>query len=682
MSAIDAVRNPQGIFINTQCFREEAIAFAKNGYYTPEPTESLGWIEYWEEQERRCINGYSVGGVHITGHHYHYLNFSQIQLTTGKGQGLTEQVVKRRKAQKKSLFPDFWDGDYNYYHSLNIAEHGCTEQQYKDLRLVVSIDPKYLTGGYHMIVGKARRKGYSYKNSAICANIYNTVTDSTVVIGAYLKSYLYPDGTMGKASECLEFLNTHTGWAKARQFVSRPEHKKASYREATSEGIEVERGFRSQIIAVTFQNNPDAARGKDGQLILFEEAGKFDNLKDSYLATKDTLEDGIYTTGMMVIFGCVCAGTKVWTHDGRQINIESLHKDDGILGYGGRGVTKEPIVGANPVFTKPCCRIETSNGNFIECSNDHPLLWSRNHEYKYDKNNTRKKVTFKKAEDVLVGDQLMMVRQIPIFGDKKMWQPRLVGLLIGDGSYRDKSTPELAIGDDDIFRYIHTVENKITVVKEVTKKDLELYRRVNVLSSIDNLKELGIYGQVKEYKTLPKDIYLYDQQSISELLGGYFDADGNVYYNAKKNNTRIVLTCKYKSLLEEVKEQLYKFSVGCNIVKEYRKDGYKPGEVYRLYITKNEDVIQFKKHIKFVCKHKQDAIDAIDINVKTRSVHNDCYFKLNNTNNKGKFYQKDNHLDNLESVIVTKVEDIGDKNVYNLTAGITHTYITNGFSTD
>ena len=303
MSAVDAVRNPQGIFINTQCFREEAIAFAKNGYYTPEPTESLGWIEYWEEQERRCINGYSVGGVHITGHHYHYLNFNQIQLTTGKGEGLTEQVVKRRKAQKKSLFPDFWDGDYNYYHSLNIAEHGCTEQQYKDLGLVVSIDPKYLTGGYHMIVGKARRKGYSYKNSAICANIYNTVTDSTVVIGAYLKSYLYPDGTMGKASECLEFLNTHTGWAKARQFVSRPEHKKASYREATSEGIEVERGFRSQIIAVTFQNNPDAARGKDGQLILFEEAGKFDNLKDSYLATKDTLEDGIYTTGMMVIFG-------------------------------------------------------------------------------------------------------------------------------------------------------------------------------------------------------------------------------------------------------------------------------------------------------------------------------------------------------------------------------------------
>lgn len=642
MSAVDSIRNPEGIWINTSCFREEAHNFLKNGYYCPDPTGSLGWYEYWQEQENRCVNGYTVGGAHITGHHYFYLNFSQIQLTMDKTINDNENVTKKQKGTKKVTFPDFWDGDYNYFHCLEIAEKGCSEERLKRLQLYARIDPRYLTGGYHMIVGKARRKGFeqphselimtpdgyttmgdiqtgdlvltpdggsakvlekydqgnkdvyeltlqdgrtircgkdhlwkiiefrgiekvvnteffltrklkrgtkgkeyysyylpqtqpvqyhpqqeplsidpyllglligdgsltkgsclfstadtellttiqsilgedytirhkagyqysisylpskqynpllralkklglreraekkfipdeykyasvearmelvrglmdsdgssspngscrfsntseqliddlqfvlrglgirvkktrlnnlnkgfsklqawglaittdqpifklkrklknikprcynhnkiaitkvrkleyqeasscilidseehlyltsgfavthnSYKNAGICSNIYNHTPDSLTIIGAFDKKYLYPEGTMGMASEYLDFLNQHTGWAKAREFVNRPEHKKASYREML-EGIQVEKGYRSQIMAITFKDNPDAARGKDAQLILFEEAGKFNNLLDSYMATKDAMQDGRFTTGFMVIFG-------------------------------------------------------------------------------------------------------------------------------------------------------------------------------------------------------------------------------------------------------------------------------------------------------------------------------------------------------------------------------------------
>jgi hypothetical protein len=74
------VRNPDGIWVNTSAFREEANHFMKYGYYTPEPWGSHAWYEYWDTQLKRCIHGYETGGVKITGHHYFYMNFCNIEL--------------------------------------------------------------------------------------------------------------------------------------------------------------------------------------------------------------------------------------------------------------------------------------------------------------------------------------------------------------------------------------------------------------------------------------------------------------------------------------------------------------------------------------------------------------------------------------------------------------------------
>jgi len=35
----------------------------------------------------------------------------------------------------------------------------------------------------------------------------------------------------------------------------------------------------------------------------------------------------------MIAFGCVCAGTKVWTSTGDCVNIEDLNPKEGILGW-------------------------------------------------------------------------------------------------------------------------------------------------------------------------------------------------------------------------------------------------------------------------------------------------------------------------------------------------------------
>lgn len=289
------------MFINTELFKTEAREFVKKGFYNRDPFGSPAWFDYWTEQLRRCTEGYSVGGVKITGDHYGYLNFNRIKLTTDDRQ---ENVTKKRIIGKKILtFPDFWDGDYEYFWIKEIARNGISEENYNKLSLSVKIKLEHLVGGKNLCVAKARRKGFSYKNSWIATNVYNTIKNSVSIIAAYEKKYLYPKGTMSMVSDNLDFLNEFTGWAKKRDFINIREHKRASYKFTDERGNIIEKGFKSEVIALSFMDNPDAARGKDANLVLIEEGGVFDNLKASYSALEPLTRSGTVQTGQIILFG-------------------------------------------------------------------------------------------------------------------------------------------------------------------------------------------------------------------------------------------------------------------------------------------------------------------------------------------------------------------------------------------
>lgn len=320
----ELIRDPQGKWLNSDAFRQPAIHHAKYGYYCEDPWGSPAWETYWQTELGYCNDGREIDNVRITGDHYMYLNYSQIEVAV---------EVSDDVAEKETKFPDFWDGDYDYFWSLYIARFGVTptrvtldENSYPNveardlkkldseayhklqlielakLQLTVKPHPDYLNGGHNMIVGKARRKGYSYKNGAICANTYNRRRKSLTVIGAFEKKFLYPRGTMQMASDHLNFLNQETGWAKGREFIDRADHKKASFEE-TKDGVKVEKGYQSEVMALSFMNNPDSARGKDAYYVLLEEAGAFPNLEDSYKATAPGLRAGRFATGQIIIFG-------------------------------------------------------------------------------------------------------------------------------------------------------------------------------------------------------------------------------------------------------------------------------------------------------------------------------------------------------------------------------------------
>ncbi len=282
----DYIRGENGLWINAQAFRQEARNYLKNGYYCPYPVETPDWIDYWDVQLKRCINGYETGGSRITGHHYFYLNFCQIKI--------------EMDGVKKISFPDFWDGDYNYFWALDIARNGISLEDYNSLHLDVKIQPQHLDGNRHLMVGKSRRKGYSFKNAAVCVNVYNTIPEALTLITAF--DGKYSEDTMDKTLKFLNFLNKGTGWGKSRLKDTQKEVI-SGWVETNELGVKVIQGYESVLEALTFQDNPDAARGKDAHTILMEEMGTFANAIDSFHATEPSTKAGDIKTGQMIMFG-------------------------------------------------------------------------------------------------------------------------------------------------------------------------------------------------------------------------------------------------------------------------------------------------------------------------------------------------------------------------------------------
>jgi hypothetical protein len=291
-------------FVNTAEATEAAQYFMKHGVYTKAPKNSKDYKDFWDREEHKRREGITLNGklyydgkeakiqkIHITGEHYGYLNYGQIKVTKDPRESKFEKrkfnetggekVVKNTylSATKQITFPDFWDGDF-YYFTVKEVARGL---------------------GLNVCVGKKRRGGYSYKNGFIAANRADLYKDSITVVGAYDSAYLYPEGTMSMTDNYLQFLNKHTDWSK-RRLIDSMDHIKIGYK--LTDSPEIERGNKSQVIAVSFgPNRPGAARGKDGTLILFEEAGKWANLLQSLASTQPTIEDGIYSTGQILIFG-------------------------------------------------------------------------------------------------------------------------------------------------------------------------------------------------------------------------------------------------------------------------------------------------------------------------------------------------------------------------------------------
>ncbi len=284
-------------FKDTEALSPAAAYFQEHGVYTQYVEGTKDWKLFWKEERRRCLEGYEANGIHITGYHYFYLNYFRIDRAV-------EYTHNGRKVKRREFdFPDFYDSDYDFFWTVEIARFGLSEEKYEKLNLGVDIHPKDLQGEKQLTVLKARRKGYSYKCASMLTRNYYHLKRSKNFVFAYDKKYLEGDGIYQKYLDGMSFMDQYTPFAQPR-LIDRPAQMlmKSGYT-IVEDGIESVKGFQSIVQGISLKDNPDGARGRAGELILFEEMGKFPGLKKAWDITHHTVKEGADALGIMIAFG-------------------------------------------------------------------------------------------------------------------------------------------------------------------------------------------------------------------------------------------------------------------------------------------------------------------------------------------------------------------------------------------
>jgi len=285
-------------FKDTQQLQPAANYYRKNGIYCKEIKGTKKYYDYWDRERDRCLNGFTApNGIQITGYHYFYLNYYQIDRAIEYERN--GRIVKKREF----AFPDFYDSDYDFFWTVDIARYGISEERYEKLNLDVDIHPEDLGGEKQLTVLKARRKGYSYKCASMLTRNYFLLKRSKNFVAAFDKKYLEGDGIYQKFLDGMAFVNDNTAWSQPT-LVDRPAqmYVKSGYK-VIDNGKEIAKGFQSMVQGISLKDNPDGIRGKAGELILFEEMGKFPELKTAWDITKHTVKEGKDALGIMIAFG-------------------------------------------------------------------------------------------------------------------------------------------------------------------------------------------------------------------------------------------------------------------------------------------------------------------------------------------------------------------------------------------
>ena len=277
-------------FVNTELFYEVADYYRKNKVFTTYKEDSIPHRQFRKREQYRRTHGYSapcllcpdgsIRNVRITGDHYNFLNYTRIEQLDTKS--IKKGIVNT--ATKHYDFPKFFDAQFWMYHTLEFAKNN----------------------GYHIIIDKTRRGGFSYMMASTSSNAVNCQPRKVVINVAVDKKYLTMTGGLTDfAINGLRFYEEKTPF-KRGIYSTVKENFKLGYK--LPNGVEADNSWRSSLLSVSAANNPDCAIGKDAVIVNVEEVSTMDNFDEFMEVTEPAMRTGAYTTGMLRAWGTATSG--------------------------------------------------------------------------------------------------------------------------------------------------------------------------------------------------------------------------------------------------------------------------------------------------------------------------------------------------------------------------------------
>ena len=105
------ITETEGLDFNPEWFTEARNTYLKTGQYCSYYFGSKLYRDFWDEEYRRCKNGYTVNGYTITGFNYYFLNYYQLPNTEQDIAGDSRSII----------FPRFFVYQYEFFHYFELC---------------------------------------------------------------------------------------------------------------------------------------------------------------------------------------------------------------------------------------------------------------------------------------------------------------------------------------------------------------------------------------------------------------------------------------------------------------------------------------------------------------------------------------------------------------------------------
>jgi hypothetical protein len=254
--------------------------------YTSHLPGTQKYRDFWLEERKRCIEGFEPEidgtpcGIKISGELYFYWNYCRIGRVATLITGETTEVVD---------FPLPCAMDYYWFMELDARENPSK------YGLPISYKQS-------IILAKARRLGFSYKNAAGATYKYTFYKEIKVAIISQTGEKGVE--TFEKCLQNIDFLTEYTEFGGPH--ITRVLDKTAQkgvIKAGTKDKKGNEKGRKSMIYTISLHNRPDKASGAGCVRTIFEEAGMIQNLAKAWTFTEPTLRSGKIYKGIAIIFG-------------------------------------------------------------------------------------------------------------------------------------------------------------------------------------------------------------------------------------------------------------------------------------------------------------------------------------------------------------------------------------------
>nr|DAQ92184.1 MAG TPA: Terminase large subunit [Crassvirales sp.] len=277
-------------FVDTHKLTEMADFHRANDKYTFFKEDSIPHRQLRKREEYRRKHGFDapcllrngkLENLHISGSMYNYLNYINMEQLDESSISYSD---KASVAKKHYDFPKFIDAQFWTFACMEFA----------------------ILNGFHLLIDKTRRGGFSYIMAADSANEINLSPNKVCIHVAVDKKFLTAKGGLTDFTIAnLRFYENETFFKRGILSLNN-ENFVLGYK--LPNGVVSPKSWNSALFSVSAMNNPDCAIGKDAVKVKVEEVSTMDNFDEFMNVTEPAMRTGSYTTGNLCAWGTATSG--------------------------------------------------------------------------------------------------------------------------------------------------------------------------------------------------------------------------------------------------------------------------------------------------------------------------------------------------------------------------------------